>query len=150
MALILIVDDQLLLRTGLKLIIESARDLEAAAVSGAEAISEIRRRPPDIVLLDIQLQETDGFALLRSVLDLSDSPRVAVLTATSDGKNVLAALRMGAAGFISKNASPEELVAAVRALALGKTVLSPLAVSQLLSEVELGKGRSTPPWRRDS
>ncbi len=142
MTLILVVGNEPLLRAGLQMIIGSTQDLEAVAVGSTEAVIETRRQRPDVVLLDIQMRSMDGFAVLKSLLALPDPPRVAVLTATSVDACVLAALRLGAVGFLFKDARPEELLASVRALALGKTVLSPLAAAQLLTEVEQQKPRS--------
>ncbi|MFI1254187.1 LuxR C-terminal-related transcriptional regulator [Streptomyces netropsis] len=136
MTLTLIVNDDPLLRAGLQLIIESADDLEARTARGAEALAEARRCPPDVVLLDIRAGATNGFALLRDLLDLPTPPRVAVLSPPSVGESVVSALRMGAAGCLLKDTGPEELLASVRALAVGNTVLSTLAASLLMAELE--------------
>ncbi|MFP3988991.1 response regulator transcription factor [Streptomyces sp. E11-3] len=136
MTLTLIVNDDPLLRAGLRMIIESADDLEAQDAGGAEALAEARRCRPDVVLLDIRTGATNGLALLEDLLDLPNPPRVAVLSSPSVGKSVLTALRMGAAGCLLKDTGPRELLASVRALAVGSTVLSTLASSLLMAELE--------------
>ncbi|MFJ8626472.1 response regulator [Kitasatospora sp. NPDC093550] len=135
MTLTLIVDDQPLLRAGLQMIIESAEDLKARVAGGAEAVAEARRCRPDVVLLDMQVSDADGFGILKALLDLPGSPRVAVLAPPVMDEGVLTALRMGAAGFLLRDTGPDQLLASVRALAVGSTVLSTMAASRLLSEV---------------
>ncbi|MFF7994241.1 response regulator [Kitasatospora xanthocidica] len=135
MTLTLIVDDQPLLRAGLQMIIESAEDLRARVAGGAEAVAEARRCRPDVVLLDMQVSGADGFGVLKDLLDLPGSPRVAVLAPPVMDEGVLRALRMGAAGFLLRDTGPDQLLASVRALAVGSTVLSTMAASRLLSEV---------------
>ncbi|GAA5068840.1 DNA-binding NarL/FixJ family response regulator [Thermocatellispora tengchongensis] len=142
MTRILIVDDESLLRAGLLLIIGSVQGFEAVAVDGAEAVGETRRRRPDVVLLHLGMRSMDGFAVLKVLLSLPDPPRVAVLTTSSVDVCVVRALRMGASGFLSRDGRPEELIASVSALVLGKTVLSPLAVAQLLAELERQEPRA--------
>ncbi|MGX1975455.1 response regulator [Streptomyces kronopolitis] len=137
MTLALIVNDDPLLRAGLRMIIESADDLEARTVGGAEALSEAQRYRPDVVLLDIRRGTANGFALLKDLLELPNPPRVAVLSSPAVGKSVLTALRIGAAGCLLKDTGPEELLASVRALAVGNTVLSTLASSLLMAELEV-------------
>ncbi|AIA06995.1 transcriptional regulator [Streptomyces noursei ZPM] len=136
MTLTLIVNDDPLLRAGLRMIIESADDLEARIAGGAEAVAEVRRCRPDVVLLDIRMGATNGFTLLKDLLELPNPPRVAVLSSPAAGRSVLTALRIGAAGCLLKDTGPEELLASVRALAVGNTVLSTLAASLLMAELE--------------
>ncbi|MFD8546287.1 response regulator [Streptomyces sp. NPDC059649] len=138
MTLTLIVNDDPLLRAGLRMIIESADDLEARIAGGAEALAEARRCHPDVVLLDIRMGATNGFTLLKELLELPNPPRVAVLSSPAAGKSVLTALRIGAAGCLLKDTGPDELLASVRALAVGNTVLSTLAASLLMAELEEG------------
>ncbi|NUK03213.1 response regulator transcription factor [Streptomyces lunaelactis] len=133
--LTLVVNDDPLLRAGLQMIIESADRLSARVTCGAKAVAEARHCRPDVVLLDIQMRSTDGFRVLKGLLDLPDPPRVAVLSSPTADSSVLAALRIGAAGCLLKDTGPDELVASVRTLAVGNIVLSGLAGSQLLSEL---------------
>ncbi|GAA0617504.1 response regulator transcription factor [Streptomyces crystallinus] len=135
MTLTLIVNDDPLLRAGLQMIIESADRLSARVACGVEAVATARHCRPDVVLLDIQTRSTDGLDVLRGLLDLPDPPRVAVLSTPAADRSVLAALRIGAAGCLLRDTGPDELVASVRTLAVGSIVLSGLAGSQLLSEL---------------
>ncbi|BDM67187.1 DNA-binding response regulator [Streptomyces nigrescens] len=136
MTLTLVINDDPLLRAGLRLLIESADGLRAHDTGTAEALAESRRCQPDVALLDLPAGTHGDFALLRDLLTLPNPPRVAVLSSPSVDKYVLSALRMGAAGYLLKGTGPAELVASVRALAAGNTVLSGLAASQLMSELE--------------
>lgn len=135
MTLTLVVNDDPLLRAGLQMIIESADRLSARGTCGGEAVAEARHCRPDVVLLDIQTRSADGLDVLKRLLELPDPPRVAVLSAPTADRSVLAALRIGAAGCLLRDTGPAELVASVRTLAVGSIVLSGLAGSQLLSEL---------------
>ncbi|MEU1277920.1 response regulator transcription factor [Streptomyces sp. NPDC005805] len=131
----LIVHDEPLLRAGLRLIVEAADGMTACQAGGADALTEARRRSPDVVLLDLRLWTADGLRVLDGLLELPGPPRVAVLPGPSADEPVLTALSRGAAGCLLQDTGPEELVASVRALAAGSTVLSRLASARLLREL---------------
>lgn len=131
---VLVVDDEPLVRQGLRLILEGEPDLVVVGEggSGAEAVALARTLEPDVVCMDVRMPEVDGIRATELVLRLPHPPKILVVTTFSSDDFVLAALRAGAAGFVLKRASAAELVAAVRAVASGASLLYPDAVRQLV------------------
>ncbi|MGX1566974.1 response regulator [Streptomyces sp. NPDC055506] len=125
---VVVVDDEALVRSGFKLILGAADDIEVvAATAGAEAVDSVRRERPDVVLLDIRMPDVDGLTVLREVRALPKPPVVAMLTTFDADEYVLTALRSGAAGFLLKDTEPDQLAQLVRTLAAGGIVMSPKA-----------------------
>ncbi|MFD6953314.1 DNA-binding response regulator [Nocardiopsis sp. TSRI0078] len=137
---VLLVDDQPLVRTGVRALLERDGEIGVVAESGngREALADIDRYRPDVVLLDLQMPAMDGLAVLRELgrradrssgghVDTSTGrrPRVVVLTTFGEDDNVFTALRLGASGFLLKDAGPGELREAVRTVAAGEALLSP-------------------------
>jgi DNA-binding NarL/FixJ family response regulator len=121
-----VVDDDALIRSGLQLILRVVPDIEVVATAtGGEAIEEITRHRPDVVLLDIRMPDVDGLTILRQVRAMPHPPAVAMLTTFDADEYITAALRAGAAGFILKDTHPEQLAQLIRTLAAGAVVLSP-------------------------
>lgn len=126
MVRVLIVDDEALVRSGLRLILESAPDIDVvAACEGRDAIDQSLAHRPDVVLLDIRMPDVDGLTILAELRRQQRPPIVAMLTTFDADEHVTAALRAGATGFLLKDTEPEQLVHSVRALASGGSVLSP-------------------------
>ncbi len=134
MTRLLIVDDEALVRAGLKMILESADDLEvvAEADDGADAAAMVRRYRPDVVLMDIRMPRLDGLAATREVQALPDPPKVVVLTTFDLDDYVFRALQAGASGFLLKDTPPRELVQAVKVVAAGDAMLSPAVTRRLI------------------
>jgi DNA-binding NarL/FixJ family response regulator len=130
-----LVDDHALVRTGFRLILESEPGIEvvAEAADGEEAVDVVRRRRPDVVLMDIQMPRLDGITATKRLA--SDGTTVVILTTFERDDYILDAIRAGASGFLLKNAPPEELVAAVRAAAAGDALLSPSVTRRVLERV---------------
>lgn len=148
---VLVVDDEPLVRQGLRLILECEPDLAVVgeAGSGAEAVTLARGLAPDVVCMDVRMPDIDGIRATELVLRLPHPPKVLVVTTFSSDDFVLAALRAGAAGFVLKRASAPELVAAVRAVASGDSLLYPDAVRKLaLAAYRPPARRSGPPLTR--
>jgi len=125
---VVLVDDQALIRTGLKMILEGESDIEVVgeASDGREAISLARSARPDVVLMDVQMPSMDGLeATGRIVRDPSIPSRIVILTTFERDDYVFEALRAGASGFLLKNSPPEDLVHAVRVVAAGDALLAP-------------------------
>ncbi|MFC0433912.1 response regulator transcription factor [Kutzneria buriramensis] len=123
---VVVVDDEELVRSGFRLILQAAGDIEVVATAtGGQAVREIGLHGPDVVLLDIRMPDVDGLTVLREVRGLRNPPVVAMLTTFDSDEYIAAALRSGAAGFILKDTGPDQLAQVVRTLAAGGVVLSP-------------------------
>jgi DNA-binding NarL/FixJ family response regulator len=138
-----VVDDQALVRMGLRTLLETENGLElvAEAADGNEGLAVVRRSVPDVVLMDIRMPVLDGLAALREITAdaaLKDV-RVIMLTTFELDEYVFEALRAGASGFVLKDADPEDLVRAVRVVADGGSLLSP-SVTRRVIEQFAGKG----------
>jgi DNA-binding NarL/FixJ family response regulator len=132
---VLVVDDEELVRTGLRMILDAEADIDVVgtAADGAQAVSEVRRLRPDVVLMDIRMPGTDGLEATRRLMAMgAPVPRVIILTTFDLDAYVYEALRTGASGFLLKSARPDELVAAVRAAAAGETLLAPQITRRLI------------------
>lgn len=140
MVRVIVVDDEELVRSGFRLILEAAGDLEVVAtVTGAQAVKEVGLHAPDVVLLDIRMPDVDGLTVLRQLRGLPDPPVVAMLTTFDSDEYIATALRSGAAGFILKDTAPGQLAQLVRTLAAGGVVLSP-KVTRTVVDGYLGSG----------
>jgi DNA-binding NarL/FixJ family response regulator len=126
-ATVLIADDQPLVRAGLRSLLEGEDGIEvvAEAVDGEQALAAVRRHRPDVVLMDIRMPNLDGLEATRRLVAERMPSRVLVLTTFDLDEYVFEALRAGAAGFLLKDATAEEIIGAVRALAAGDAVLAP-------------------------
>ncbi|AZT94934.1 MAG: response regulator [Brevibacterium aurantiacum] len=131
---VIIADDESLMRSGLRLLLGAADDIDiiAEAANGAEAIELARELSPDLILMDIRMPVMDGLEATRALMAQTLHPEVLILTAFGTDEFVLQALRSGAAGYILKDTPPEDLIHAVRAAANGTRTLSPSAVESLL------------------
>ncbi|WP_202980484.1 response regulator transcription factor [Microbacterium caowuchunii] len=131
---VLLVDDQELVRYGLRLVLEAQPDILVVgeAATGIEALRSVRRLEPDVVLMDVRMPDLDGIEATKQIsLDHPDT-RVLVLTTYDRDEFAFGALKAGAAGFLLKNTRPEELVAAVRAVRTGDSVVSPRVTAKLI------------------
>lgn len=123
---VVVVDDEALVRSGLSLILGSAEDIEVvAACEGVQAVEQVSRHRPDVLLLDLRMPRVDGLAVLRELGRRPGAPAVAMLTTFDTDEFIAQALSLGAAGFLLKDTEPEQLLRAVRVLATGGSVLSP-------------------------
>jgi DNA-binding NarL/FixJ family response regulator len=129
---VLLADDQALVRAGFRMILESEDDIivTGEAADGRRAIDLTRQTRPDVVLLDIEMPVMTGLEALPSLL----ASRVIVLTTFERDEYVFEAIRLGASGFLLKNAPPEELVHAVRAVASGGALLAPSVTRRVIEE----------------
>ena len=132
---ILLVDDEELVRFGLRTVLEAAGDFAVVgeAADGAAAVRAAHELRPDVVLMDIRMPVKDGLAATREILALPRPPQVCVLTTFHADEYVHAALAAGAAGFLLKDTPPREIAAAVRSVADGTATLSPAVTAKLIS-----------------
>jgi DNA-binding NarL/FixJ family response regulator len=133
---VLLVDDEQLVRSGLRMILQSSGDIEvvAEAADGAQAVEQVRLHRPDVVLMDIRMPTVDGLAATRQVTALPDPPKIIVLTTFELDEYVHTALQHGAVGFLLKDTPPRDLLQAVRTVSAGNAMLSPTVTKRLLAE----------------
>ena len=132
---LLLVDDDALVRAGLRAVLGSAPDLQVVgeAGDGIEAVDAVARHRPDVVLMDVRMPRMDGLAATAALTARPDAPRVVVLTTFDLDEHVFGALQAGASGFLLKDTPPRELVQAVRVIAAGEAMLSPTATRRLIT-----------------
>ena len=132
-----LVDDQQMVRAGFRMVIDSQPDLTVVgeAGDGAAAVAMLRGTPADVVLMDVRMPGTDGIEATRQVTALPDPPRVVVLTTFDLDEYVVAAIGAGASGFLLKDAPPEEMLAAVRTVHAGDSVIAASSTRRLLQHV---------------
>ncbi|WP_406106716.1 response regulator [Micromonospora globbae] len=146
---VLVVDDEQLVRSGLRMILEAAPDITVVgeAADGAEALAEAERLRPDVVLLDVRMPGTDGLTAAPRVV--AAGPKVVMLTTFDVDEYVHHALRAGAVGFLLKDTPPRDLAAAVRTVAAGNAMLAPTVTRRLIdSFAERGPARREAARRR--
>ena len=132
-----IVEDQELVRTGLRMILDAADGIEVVgeAADGAGVPDLVRRATPDVVLMDIRMPDVDGIEATRRLAASGSPARVIVLTTFDLDEHVHAALRAGASGFMVKDGPAEEMLTAVRVVAAGESLLSPSVTRRVIAEL---------------
>ncbi|GGJ06236.1 response regulator transcription factor [Streptomyces brasiliensis] len=140
---VLIADDQTLIRTGFRLIL-NARGIEVVgeAADGAEAVAAVRELRPDVVLMDIRMPNMDGLEATRRILERHPDCRVLILTTFDLDRYVYEALTLGASGFLLKDVTPEHLAAAVRLVDTGDALLAPSITRRLVERYAAEAGRA--------
>lgn len=145
---VVLADDERMVRTALRAILSAERDMEVVgeAATGAEAVTVVRDRRPDVVLMDVRMPEIDGIRATEQILTtVADPPRIIVVTTFENDSYVYDALRAGAAGFLLKRAEADALVQAVRLVSRTDTLLFPSAVRSLAAE-HARAHVMPPPW----
>jgi DNA-binding NarL/FixJ family response regulator len=140
---VVVADDQALVRTGFRMILAAdGIEVVAEAADGAQAVDAVRRTRPDVVLMDIRMPEVDGLEATRRILASDDgsAPRVLILTTFDLDRYVYAALSAGASGFLLKDVTPEQLVAAVRLVRSGDALLAPTITRRLVERFAVRDG----------
>jgi DNA-binding NarL/FixJ family response regulator len=134
---VVLVDDQQMVRAGFRMVIDSQPDLTVVgeAGDGAAAVALLRTTPADVVLMDVRMPGTDGIEATRQVTALPAAPRVVVLTTFDLDEYVVAAIGAGASGFLLKDAAPEDMLAAVRTVHAGDSVIAASSTRRLLQHV---------------
>ena len=145
---VLIVDDQALVRSGFRMLLDSSDDIDVVgeAENGAEALERMATSPVDVVLMDIRMPVMDGVETTRRIVASGAPAHVLVLTTFDADEYVYAALRAGASGFLLKDSRPAELLQAIRSVANGDAVVAPSATRRLLDRfvpmLPTGQGRT--------
>jgi DNA-binding NarL/FixJ family response regulator len=138
---VLLVDDDDLMREGLKAVLSSDDSIEVIgeAADGRTAVSTVRALQPDVVLMDVRMPDLDGISATREVLDASPEVKVAILTTFEQDDYIFGALDAGASGFLLKRTRPEDLIAAIHTIAAGDALLSPPITKRVIERMA-GKG----------
>ncbi len=134
---VLIVDDDALVRAGMKLMLRSASGIEVIgeAADGSEVLGAVDRHRPDVILLDLRMPRLDGLGALDLIRSQPSAPAVLVLTTFDTDDAVLRALRRGAAGFLVKDTPPTEIIRAIELVAAGESMLSPTVTRRLIDRL---------------
>ena len=133
---VLIADDQTLVRSGFRMILEPETDIDVVgeAGDGAEAVEAVARLQPEVVLMDVRMPGMDGLEATRRILQSKEPPRIVVLTTFDLDEVVYEALRAGASAFLLKDASAERMVTAIRVAADGGSLFAPSVTRRLIDE----------------
>jgi DNA-binding NarL/FixJ family response regulator len=134
---VLIVDDDDLMRAGLRSVLASDDSIEVVgeAADGRAALESTRRSRPDVVLMDVRMPDLDGIAATREVLAASPDVKVVILTTFEDDDYIFGALSAGASGFLLKRTRPEELISGIRTVAEGDSLLSPSVTRRVIDRM---------------
>jgi len=134
---VLLVDDDDLMRAGLKAVLSSDNriDVVGEAPNGRAAIASVRALRPDLVLMDVRMPDLDGIAATRQILTGDAETRIVILTTFEDDEYIFGALNAGASGFLLKRTRPEELLAAVHTVAAGDSLLSPSVTRTVIARM---------------
>ena len=137
---VVLVDDQMLVRQGVRGLLELVPDIEVVgeASDGEEALERVPELRPDVLLLDIRMPRLDGIAVLEALRDAGALPPTLVLTTFDDGDAAIAAIKAGAKGLMLKDVSLEDLAGAIRALADNKTAFQPAMTESLMAAIRRG------------
>ena len=133
---VLVADDQSMVRAGFRMLLTGEEDIEvvAEASNGLEAVEKAARFRPTVVLMDIRMPELDGLEATRRILADDDAARVLILTTFDLEEYIYEALRAGASGFVLKDDPPEQLIAAIRTVAAGDALLSPVITTRVIEQ----------------
>jgi DNA-binding NarL/FixJ family response regulator len=148
---VVVVDDQAMVRQGLRMILEAEAQLTVVgqAANGREAIDLVPRARPDVVLMDVRMPQLDGIAACEQIRTMPGAPHVLMLTTFDLEDYVYAALRAGASGFLLKDAPAEQLVEAIEVVARGDAQLAPQVTRLLIEEIAKRPAVADAPWVRE-
>ncbi len=133
---VLVADDQSMVRAGFRMLLADEDDIEvvAEASNGLEAVDKAAKFRPSVILMDVRMPELDGLQATRRILAADDTPRILILTTFDLDEYVFEALKAGASGFVLKDDSPEQLLAAIRTVAAGEALLSPTITRRVIEK----------------
>ena len=141
---VLLADDHRLMREGTAALLGADERIEVVGLAhdGREALALAERRKPDVVLLDLNMPEVDGLEACARLREGDGGPEVLMLTVSEEEPDLYAALRVGAAGYLTKDVPPAELIEAVLAVARGEPRIAPAMASRMLAD--MGRGEAPP------
>jgi DNA-binding NarL/FixJ family response regulator len=144
---VLLADDQALVRSGFRMILDSRDDVEVVgeAQDGLEAVALAAERAPDVILMDVRMPKLDGVEATRRIVAAGSEARILILTTFDLDEYVYEAIRAGASGFLLKDVQPLELVDAIRVVAAGNALLGTTVTKRLLERFTDGAPQATPP-----
>ena len=133
---VLVADDQSMVRAGFRMLLAGEEDIEvvAEASNGLEAVDKAARFHPSVILMDIRMPELDGLQATKRILAADNGARILILTTFDLDEYVFEALKAGASGFVLKDDSPEQLIAAIRTVARGEALLSPMITKRVIEK----------------
>ena len=133
---VLVADDQSMVRAGFRMLLAGEDNIEvvAEASNGLEAVDKVARFHPNVILMDIRMPELDGLEATRRILAADNAARILILTTFDLDEYIYEALRAGASGFVLKDDPPEQLIAAVRTVAAGDALLSPIITKRVIKQ----------------
>lgn len=148
---VVLVDDQALFRAGIRMVIDSQPDLQVVgeAGDGSEALAVVRAQRPDVVLMDIRMPVMDGLTATAEILKDATPPKVVMLTTFDLDEAAARAIRGGASGFLLKDADPEFLLAAIRTVHAGSSVIAAAATRELFAHFADASAKAVPPQYAD-
>ena len=143
---VLLVDDDDLMRAGLKAVLSSDDAIEVVgeASDGRAALEQVQALSPDVVLMDVRMPDLDGISATREVLASSPEVKVMILTTFEQDDYIFGALNAGASGFLLKRTSPEELIAGIHTVAVGDSLLSPSVTRRVIDRMAQQPAAETP------
>lgn len=146
---VVLVDDQALFRAGIRMLLSSQPDLEVVgeAGDGAEALRVVAATRPDVVLMDIRMPVMDGLTATAQILADPHPPRIVMLTTFDLDESAARAIRQGASGFLLKDADPEFLLAAIRTVHAGSSVIAAAATRELFAHFTASVQEAPPAWQ---
>lgn len=147
----MVVDDQAIVRLGFQALLESQADMTvvATAANGRDAVRVATALSPDVVLMDVRMPTMGGIDATRAMQQLPSPPKVLILTTFDLDEYVYDALRAGASGFLLKDATPEQILDAVRVVGAGDALLAPSVTRRLITEFATRSQLHSPPGLAD-
>jgi DNA-binding NarL/FixJ family response regulator len=133
---VLIADDEDMVRAGFRLVLAREADIDVVgeAADGRQAVAEVERLRPDVVLMDVRMPVMDGIEATRRIAETSPESRIVVLTTFDEDAYIYGALQAGASGFLLKYAPADDLLAAIRVVARGEAMLAPAVTRRLIEQ----------------
>jgi len=134
---VLLVDDHPVVRAGIEGILNSQTDIEVVgeASDGIEAICLNQTLQPDVILMDLQMPKMDGVTAIKAITEQANPPHILVLTTYDTDADIVRAIQAGATGYLLKDTPREDFFAAVRQVAQGASVLTPVVASRLMAHM---------------